>query len=129
VPGKEPQTKKNVLIIDDDPSIRYMLGRVLVGEGYGVMAAADGDSGLKVARETDIHLVLLDLKMPGKNGQETFKALRGAYPELPVIIISAFSRQEFGGMTGVNALLQKPLDFPTLLETISRLLTEPVAQG
>jgi CheY-like chemotaxis protein len=127
--GKEPQTKKNVLIIDDDPSIRYMLGRILLGEGYGVLAAADGDSGLKIAHGIAIHLVLLDLKMPGKSGQETLKELKAAYPDLPVIVISAFSKQQFGGMTGVNALLQKPLDFPTLLETISRLLTEPVAQG
>lgn len=126
--GKE-HAKKNVLIIDDDPSIRYMLGRVLLGEGYGVYAAADGTSGLTIAQEVEINLVMLDLKMPGKSGQETFKALRDVHLEMPVIIISAFSRQQLDNLNGVNALLQKPLDFPILLDTIKRLLAEPVAQG
>jgi CheY-like chemotaxis protein len=126
---KAPKTKKNVLIVDDDPSIRYMLGRVLMGEGYEVLAAANGNDGLQIAQEREIDLVLLDLKMPGKSGQETFKVLRDAWPELPVIIISAFSRQQLEGLDGVNALLQKPLDFPILLDTIKRLLAEPVAQG
>jgi two-component system nitrogen regulation response regulator GlnG len=128
VVGKE-HAKKNVLIIDDDPSIRYMLGRVLLGEGYGVYAAADGVSGLTIAQEVEINLVMLDLKMPGKSGQETFKALRDAHLEMPVIIISAFSRQQLDNLNGANALLQKPLDFPILLDTIKRLLAEPVAQG
>lgn len=106
-----------------------MLGRVLMGEGYEVLAAANGNDGLQIAQEREIDLVLLDLKMPGKSGQETFKVLRDAWPELPVIIISAFSRQQLEGLDGVNALLQKPLDFPILLDTIKRLLAEPVAQG
>jgi len=129
MPGHQPPLEKQILIIDDDPSIRYMLGRVLLGEGYDVVAAANGEAGLKVAEKDKIDLVLLDLKMPGMSGQETLKVLRAERPELPVIIISAFSRQQFASMAGVSALLQKPLDFPTLLDTIKRSLAQPVAPG
>jgi CheY-like chemotaxis protein len=124
--GNEPPLEKQILIIDDDPSIRHMLGRVLLGEGYAVVVAASGEAGLKIAENGDIDLVLLDLKMPGMSGQETLKVLRAEHPGLPIIIISAFSRQQFAGMAGVNALLQKPLDFPTLLDTIKRILAQPV---
>jgi CheY-like chemotaxis protein len=127
--GNEPPLEKQILIIDDDVSIRHMLGRVLVGEGYAVVAAANGETGLKIAEKGGIDLVLLDLKMPGMTGQETLKVLSAQRPGLPVIIISAFSRQQFAGMAGVSALLQKPLDFPTLLDTIKRILALPVAPG
>jgi CheY-like chemotaxis protein len=127
--GSAPPLEKQILIIDDDPSIRHMLGRVLVGEGYAVIAAANGEAGLKIAGQDDVDLVLLDLKMPGIGGHETLKVLMAERPALPVIIISAFSRQQCGGMPGVSALLQKPLDFPTLLDTIKRILAQPVISG
>jgi CheY-like chemotaxis protein len=129
MPGNNLSLEKQILIIDDDVSIRHMLGRVLVGEGYAVVAAANGEAGLKIAANTEIDLVLLDLKMPGMTGQETLKALNTKRPGLPVIIISAFSLQQFAGMSGISALLQKPLDFPTLLDTIKRSLAQPVAPG
>jgi DNA-binding response OmpR family regulator len=129
MPGNEAPLEKQILIIDDDVSIRHMLGRVLLGEGYTVVAAAGGEAGLKIAESGEIDLVLLDLKMPGKSGQETLVELRAAHPGLPVIIISAFSRQQFAGLAGVKALLQKPLDFPTLLDTIKRILAQPVVSG
>jgi len=129
MPGNEPPLEKQILIIDDDVSIRHMLGRVLLGEGYTVVSAANGEAGLKIAGNGQIDLVLLDLKMAGLSGQETLEMLKAECPGLPVIIISAYSRQQFAGMAGVSALMQKPLDFPTLLDTIKRVLAQPVAPG
>jgi CheY-like chemotaxis protein len=129
MPGKEPPLEKQILIIDDDVSIRHMLGRVLVGEGYAVVSAANGEAGLEIARNGGIDLVLLDLKMPGIGGQETLKMLTAEYPDLPVIVISAFSRQQFAGLAAATGLLQKPLDFPTLLNTIKSTLAKPVVPG
>jgi CheY-like chemotaxis protein len=128
VPSNLPPSKK-ILIIDDDPSIRYMLSRVLVGEGYQTSSAADGESGVSIATKMEPDLVLLDLKMPGVGGRETLKSLMVTYPDIPVIVITAVSPREFGSLAGVNALLQKPLDFPTLLDTIQRLLAETVEPG
>jgi len=67
-----------------------------------------------------------DLNLPGKNGWETFEALTAENPLLPVIIVTARPNQLFTAMgAGVGALLEKPLNFPKLLETIAGLLVEP----
>jgi len=121
-------TRKRILIVDDDPSIRYMLGRILRDEGYDALAAADGREGLKIAADGEVDLVLLDLKMPGMNGQETLKQLAVLRPGLPVVIMTANPGLAFeGGLGEVSALLQKPLDFPMLLETIDKLLAPALA--
>ncbi|MGD1089632.1 MAG: response regulator [Verrucomicrobiota bacterium] len=119
--------KNRILVVDDDTSVRQMLTRVLVGEGYLVWAAADGTTALEIAAAEKIDLVLLDLNLPGKNGWDTFERLSTENPSLAVIIITARSNQLFTATgAGVGALLEKPLDFPILLQTIRRLLAEPV---
>jgi CheY-like chemotaxis protein len=116
------------LIVDDDPSIRYMIGRVLMDEGYEALAAANGREGLKIAAAREIDLVLLDWKMPDMNGQETLKALGVLRPGLPVIMITAYPRQHCEcGLAGASAIMQKPLDFPMLLEAIKKLLAQAAA--
>jgi CheY-like chemotaxis protein len=121
-------TRKRILIVDDDPSIRYMLGRILLDEGYEALAAANGREGLKTAATHDVDLVLLDLKMPGMNGQETLQELALLRPGLPVIIMTAYPGQQGQGpLAGFSALLQKPLDFPMLLEAIRKLLPQAAA--
>jgi CheY-like chemotaxis protein len=125
--SKSPPNK-SILIVDDDPSIRYMLGRVLLDEGYDVLAAAHGREGLKIAAAQEVNLVLLDWKMPGMNGQETLRELAVLHPGLPVIMITAYPRQQCeGGLAGASAVLQKPLDFPMLLEAIKKLLAQAAA--
>jgi DNA-binding response OmpR family regulator len=115
-----------ILIVDDDDSVREMLRRVLVGEGYAVVTAADGPQALKIAKDGDIDLVLLDLNMPAMSGWDTFERLTRADPALAVIVITARSSQlVMAEGAGVGALLEKPLDFPTLLRTVTELLAEP----
>jgi len=119
---------KRILIVDDDPSIRYMLSRVLLDEGYEALSAANGREGLKIAASQEVDLVLLDLKMPGMNGQETLHELAFLRPGLPVIIMTAFPGQRGEDhLAGASALLQKPLDFPMLLEAIRKLLAQAAA--
>ena len=132
--GSVKPAKNRILVVDDDSSVREMLTRVLVGEGYLVWAAADGTAALEIAAAAKVDLVLLDLNLPGKSGWDTFERLTAANPMLAVIIITARSNQLFTALgAGVGALLEKPLDFPKLLQTISRLLAEPaesrVARG
>jgi CheY-like chemotaxis protein len=118
------------LIVDDDPSIRYMLSRVLLDEGYQTLAAANGREALKAVADQDVDLVLLDLKMPGLNGQETLQELAVLRPGLPVIIMTAYpGHQGKGPLAGISALLQKPLDFPMLLEAIKKLLAQAAASA
>jgi len=118
--------KFRLLVVDDDSSVREMLARVLAGEGYLVWAAADGTAALEIAAAAKVDLVLRDLNLPGKSGWDIFERLTAENPLLAVIVITARSNQLFTALgAGVGALLEKPLDFPRLLENISRLLAEP----
>ena len=121
---------KRILVVDDDPSVRYMLGRILLDEGYDALEAANGCEALKIASARKVDLVLLDLKMPGLNGQETLQELALLRPGLPVIIMTAYPGQQGQGpLAGFSALLQKPLDFPMLLEAIRKLLAQAAASA
>ena len=124
--GSVKPAKNRILVVDDDASVREMLTRILAGEGYLVWAAADGMTALEISAATKLDLVLLDLNLPGKSGWDIFERLTTENPMLAVIIITARSNQLFTALgAGVGALLEKPLDFPKLLQTISRLLAEP----
>jgi two-component system nitrogen regulation response regulator NtrX len=79
----------SVLIIDDEPNIRRMVGALLEAEGFEVRDAVDGQSGLARALEWEPDLVLLDLMMPGTlDGMATLEQLRERFPELPVVMMS-----------------------------------------
>lgn len=118
--------QKKILLVDDDSAIRKILLRLLTEEGYSVLPAANGVEALEFASVAKFDLVLLDLNMPQKNGWETFEQLALQDPLLPVIVITARPNQLFPALaSGVGALLEKPLDFVRLLETIHSLLKEP----
>ncbi len=126
MPNPRP-ARNRILVVDDDSSVREMLTRVLVGEGYLVWTAGDGATALELAAAKKIDLVLLDLNMPGKSGWQIFQRFMDENPLLAVIIITARSNQLFTALgAGVAALLEKPFNFPAMLQTIGRLLAEPV---
>lgn len=120
---------KRILLADDDPGVREMLGRVLEAEHYQVTHAR---TGTETARKFASHppdLVLLDLNMPEKDGWEAFGIMCQKHPLVPVIVITARPHQYSHAVElGVDALMEKPLNLPLLLETIENLLTETEAQ-
>jgi two-component system response regulator (stage 0 sporulation protein F) len=121
-----PAAKHTILLVDDDPGIRKILFRLLVEEHFRVLTAANGFEALDVAHGDKPDLVLLDLNMPGKDGWETFAQLSAENPLLPIILITARPNQFFTALSaGVGALMEKPLDFVKLFQTINRLLSEP----
>jgi CheY-like chemotaxis protein len=116
---------KRILVVDDDSAVRQMLRRILTNEGYLVGEAANGVQALEIVAKEPFHLMLLDLNMPMKSGWDTFERLTTENPFLPVMIITARPNQLFTSLgAGVAALMEKPLDFPKLLQTISVLLAE-----
>jgi DNA-binding response OmpR family regulator len=118
-------SQRRILLVDDDPQVRESLAGVLVEEGFLVLPAANGAEALAIASTCVMHLVILDLNMPVKNGWDTFERLSTDYPLVPVIIATARPNQLFTAVgAGVGALLEKPLDIPHLLSTIRHLLTE-----
>jgi len=111
--------------VDDDPTVRDSLSDVLVAEGYVVIPAGNGQQALELANQSAVDLVLLDLNMPVKNGWDTFEPLTREHPLLPIIIITARPNQFFTALSaGAGALMEKPMDIPTLLQTMETLLAE-----
>jgi DNA-binding response OmpR family regulator len=117
-----------ILIVDDDDSVRDMMRRVLVGEGYKVATAADGAEAMAIAAVLKIDLVLLDIGLPDMSGWDTFERMTRANPSMAVVVITARSSQKtMARAAGVGALLEKPLDFPALLRTVAELSSETPA--
>ena len=78
--------KFNILIIDDEKNIREGLTAALEMDGYNVVLAADGESGLQLVGRGDIDLVITDLRMPGISGEEVLAKVTSESPGLPVIV-------------------------------------------
>jgi CheY-like chemotaxis protein len=117
--------KKRILLLDDDPAIRQVLLRLLAQEEYSVSAAADGVEALEFAATAKYDLVLLDLNVPDENGRKAFDQITAENPELPVIVITARPSQFLLAVAaGIRVLLEKPLDFVKLFNTIRDLLEE-----
>ena len=115
--------------MDDDATVRDSLNDVLQSEGYLVIPAENGQQALDLANESSVDLVLLDLNMPVKNGWDTFEQLTREHPLIPIIIVTARPNQLFTAINaGVGALLEKPMDIPTLLRTMDKLLAESFDQ-
>jgi len=114
--------KKTILLADDDPSVRKMVARVLETAGYAVIQAP-GLQGDGEALQAD--LILLDLKSPLEESWQKSEQVSRSNPLLPVIVMTAWPNQyEQAVRRGIDALMEKPLDLPLLLETIHDLLAE-----
>jgi CheY-like chemotaxis protein len=112
---------KNILIVEDEPSIRQMMKDVLEIEGYHVFSAADGSEGLEKLRALSPQpcLVLLDLMMPGTNGWK-FLDVQRADPilaNIPVVICSAYV--ESAKSIRPRAIIEKPVQLNVLLDTVN----------
>jgi DNA-binding response OmpR family regulator len=120
---------KTILLADDDPSVRRMVGRVLQTEDYEVIPASSGNEAVSKFLNGPPDLVLLDLNMPEKDGWEAWHLMSSLHPMVPVIVITARPNQfDRANRLRIDALMEKPLDLALLLETVSRLLAEPDAE-
>lgn len=116
-----------ILIVDDESSIRDALRKVLHTEGYEVVCAANGLKAIEQFGAEKIDLMLLDLGLPVKDGWGTLEWLDQVNPLLPVIIITGrHAQRELAEQAGADALMEKPLNVPRLLQAIRELLNEPV---
>lgn len=109
---------KTILVVDDDVYIGDMLEEVLHKEGYGVLRAYSGSEALLLLASDRPDLVLLDLMLPGLNGEEVLAAIR----EIPVIVVSARAEAEDKVsllLGGAADYVTKPFDMPELLARIA----------
>ncbi len=113
--------RRRVLLIEDDAWIRTFLRDVLSDEGYVVIEAADGRTGLRLAFEELPDVVLLDLAMPEFTGMDVLHGLKHLprTRAIPVLILSAYGAVlAASDASSVAGVLAKPTDVPTLLAAI-----------
>ncbi len=115
----------NILLVDDEESIRSTLGSVLRDEGFRVSTASDGDTCLDLIRDTEPDLVLLDIWMPGMDGIEALTRIKQNWPELPVVMISGHGTVESAVKAtklGAFDFIEKPLSIDKVVLTIEHAL-------
>jgi two-component system response regulator AtoC len=121
--------KPRVLVVDDEPNLRKVLGALLQQAGHEVVTEPDGDSGLarvKSSPRGTFDVVISDLRMPGMDGMQLLKALVEEDPGLPVIILTAHGTVD----TAVEAVKSGAFDFlekPFDRDQIDRILSKAIA--
>ncbi len=125
IKGMENKSRK-VLIADDEPDILEILKYNLLGEGYEVITAKDGDEALEKARRTLPDLIVLDVMMPKKTGVEVCQLLRAqpAFKETLIIFLTAVndeSTQIKGLETGADDYVSKPISPKVFLSRVNAL--------
>jgi DNA-binding response OmpR family regulator len=111
----------HVLVIDDDAEICDLIVEILTDEGYTVRTAPDAEAGLLAIEDTPPALLLLDLQLPGMQGDTLLRILRAAGYTFPVVLVTA-SPQSAQSLTALNSLLciAKPFDIDELLDCVRR---------
>jgi PAS domain S-box-containing protein len=117
-----------VLVIDDEPAVRAVTKRMLEACGVSVRTAQDGEEGVRLYREHqhEISLVLLDLTMPGLNGEDVFNEIRAINATVPIVLMTGFSEHDASARLrtrNLAALLQKPFRIDVLRDLLQQLFT------
>ena len=115
-----------VLVIDDDPTVHDLVGRILEREGIPVVAVNSGDEGISLAREIHPSAIILDVMMPGNDGWHVLRELKRE-PRLagiPVLMLTIVDDRSFGMALGASEYLTKPVDRDRLVEVVRRLRHE-----
>jgi two-component system nitrogen regulation sensor histidine kinase GlnL len=88
-----PAAESTVLVIDDERFVRELCVEIIAGEGYRVLAAADAEEGVRLARSEPVGAILLDLMMPRISGFDALQSLGQEFPDIPVVVMTAHSSQ------------------------------------
>jgi DNA-binding NtrC family response regulator len=119
----ETQVKSVILLVDDQDTIRFFLEKTLTQEGYEAITAKSGVEAVEKAREVMPDLVLLDLKLPDIDGLEVLRQIKEIFPEICVVMITAFGDIETAVMAmkaGAYDFVSKPINLDQLLMVIRK---------
>lgn len=115
--------RHRALVVDDDRTMVKTLADVLQMNGWEVTTAYSGTEAVEAAARTPFDVVLMDIKMPGMDGVEAFKAIKARQPDVKVVLMTAYAAQDRiqdAEREGVTRVLPKPLNLPMLLELLDR---------
>ena len=115
---------KSLLIVDDQRGIRLLLDEVFKREGFKTRLAANGMEALQAVEAEVPGCILLDMKMPGIDGLEVLKRLKAGWPDIPVIMMTAYGEIELTEdalRTGAIKYFTKPFDIYEVRDAVSAL--------
>ena len=120
---------KKILVVDDNDTNLYLIRFILEKNGHKVIEARDGLEGVKLALEEKPDLVIMDIQLPGIDGHEATRRIRGEESEkvLPIIALTSFAMpidKELAIAAGCNSYLTKPIDVQTFIAEVERYLAE-----
>jgi len=123
-----PETPLQVLLIDDDPVLLQTLTDALDLYGFQTLTAASGAEGLEQVIAHEPACVVVDIRMPGINGYQFVRALRGdpSTAAIPIVILSALAQEHeqlAGMLTGADAYLLKPVGISELVTVITEAIS------
>lgn len=117
--------KKKILIVDDQFGIRALLSEVFQDEGFDTLQASNGNDALQLITAEQPDMILLDMKIPGMDGLEILRKIRGNRNEVNVIIMTAYgeaSRMKEAKSLGVLAYIAKPFDIDFVRGRVKELM-------
>jgi two-component system nitrogen regulation response regulator GlnG len=131
-----PEPRRQILVVDDEETVRWAVQKALEREGHTVLHAADGPGGAAAAEAPGVDLVLLDVRLPGMDGLEVLARLRRNCPELPVIMMTAHGTMQVAVEAmkgGAYDYIAKPFDMEELKLLVrkafeARALTQEVVR-
>jgi DNA-binding response OmpR family regulator len=115
----------HVLIVEDDPAIVRFLERGLAAHGHQAVTADNGHDGVRIAIDESVDFVLLDIMLPGMDGQEVLKRIRARRPGLPILMLTARDevQDKISALDGgADDYLTKPFDLEELLARMRALV-------
>lgn len=120
---RDSNNKEKILVVDDEPDMRWVLKSLLEKRGYDVITKEDGEQALEIIRRNNVGLVLLDIKIPKMTGIEVLEKTREIDIRMPIIMMTAYSdvrNAVYSMKLGAFDYLVKPFDNEELLLTIER---------
>lgn len=121
-----PRPAARVLVVDDDDEMRALLRRTLEFDGYEVSERDRGTHVLEALRGAPFDLIILDKEMPGLTGLDLLPLLRREFPQVPVVLVTAFGGRQIAASAlrlGAASYLEKPFRLGQLRDVIDGLIS------
>lgn len=118
-------TPLRIFVVDDDADFAESLASILESRDCQVQIAHSGEEAIEVLREQDFDLAFMDVKLPGKNGVESFLEIRRYKPEVRVVMMTGFSMEQLleqAVENGAYGIFRKPLDPEDVLRMVERVM-------
>jgi DNA-binding NtrC family response regulator len=115
----------NILVVDDDAIVIKSCKRILEAEGFEVSTVPGADKALEVLKNSDFDILLIDVKMPGRDGMYLMREIKKNWPEIPTIVMSGYPTPETITEVlrlGATLFIPKPFKPDELIKSVRQVL-------